>query len=213
MPNDKKTITALKPFAPKAYENVDLDRLAVYALRVLEQKKIPLYFDYASVALFRLFPKKFSMSNFSQYPDTNRINKALRRLTDQTRKSWATGTVENGFSLTDLGKEIGKQAFEILNNPDRQGGPKISPPKRSRGRSANVDASEIRESEAFKKWSVQEPITDYEFFAFLKATSYTPKSLLLEHLNRLKNSATNAKDKEVANFLSWLGQKFENLLN
>ena len=212
MPNDKKTITALKPFAPKAYENVDLDRLAVYALCVLEQKKIPLYFDYASVALFRLFPRKFSMSNFSQYPDNNRINKALRRLTDQTRKSWATGTVENGFSLTDLGREIGKQASEILKNPDRQGSPKATPLKRSRGRSANVDASEIRDSETFKKWNAKESITNYEFFAFLKATSYTPKPLLLVHLNRLKNSANNAKDKEVANFLSWLGQEFGNLL-
>lgn len=213
MINDKKTIVALKAFTPKTYKNIDLDSLAVYALCALEQKKIPLYFDYASVALFRLFPKKFSMANFSRYPDTNRINKALRRLTDPARKSWATGTVENGFSLTDLGREVGKQVFEILNNPERQGDVKIPIPKRSRGRSASVDTGEIRNSEAFKKWSAKEHISNYEFFAFFKAASYTPKPLLSEHLNRLKNSAINAKDKEVSDFLQWLGQEFEKLLN
>jgi hypothetical protein len=212
MPNDKKAIVALKALAPKTYEGIDLDRLAVYALCVLEQKKIPLYFDYASVALFRLFPKKFSMANFSKYPDTNRINKALRRLTDQTRKSWATGTVENGFSLTDLGREVGKQVLEILSNPDKREVAKVSAPTRSRGRSAVVDTVEIRDSEVFKKWSAKEPITNYEFFAFLKAASYTPKPLLVEHIDRLKNSATTANDKEVSSFLDWLSERFANLL-
>lgn len=210
--NNKKAIKALKAFTPKAYKDIDLDRLATYALCVLEEKKIPLYFDYASVALFRLFPKKFSMANFSEYPDNNRINKALRRLTDQTRKSWATGTVENGFSLTDLGREIGKQVSGLLTNPNQRVAAKVPPPTRSRGRSAIIDAEEIRNSEAFKKWSAKEPITNYEFFAFLKAASYTPKHLLLEHMERLKGSATTANDKDVLSFLESLSDRFAALL-
>jgi len=212
MTDDKKAIIELKALTPKSYANIDLDRLAVHALCVLEQRKIPLYFDYAAVALFRLFPKKFSMANFSRYPDTNRINKALRRLTDQARKSWATGSVENGFSLTDLGREVGKQVLDILNNPDRQGVVKTPTPTRSRGRSAVVETSDIRSSETFKKWSAKESISNYEFFAFLKAAPYTPKPLLLEHLTRLKNSATTAGDKEVLGFLKWMGENFETLL-
>ena len=185
MTDDKKRILGIKPLPPNSYHNFDLDRLAVYSLCLLEEKKIPLFFDYAAVTLFRLFPKKFSMANFSQYPDTNRINKALRRLTDQARKSWA-GTVENGFSLNELGREVGKQVLEILNDPERQG--KVSPPvpKRSRGRSALVETNEIRNSLTFKKWTNEEAINNYEFFAFLKATPYTPKPLLLEHFMRLK---------------------------
>ena len=213
MPDNKKTIAALKPFPPTTYRNIDLDRLAVYSLCTLEEKKIPLYFDYASVALFRLFPKKFSMANFAQYPDTNRINKTLRRLTDQARKSWATGTVENGFSLTDLGREIGTQTSEMLSNPGQQNTVRVSPPKRSRGRSASEDASDIRASETFQKWIAKESISNYEFFSFLKAASYTPKHLLREHLGRLKNSATNAKDEEVSAFLGWLEEKFSGLLS
>ena len=211
--NNKKIILALKPLSAKSYEGLDLDRLAVYALCALEQKKIPLYFDYAAVALFRLFPRKFSMANFSRYPDTNRINKALRRLTDQKRKSWATGTVENGFSLTDLGREVGKQILEILNNPERQDRTKIPTPTRSRGRSATAEINDIRNSETFKKWLNKESINNHEFFAFLKAAPYTPKNLLSDHLARLEDSANTAEDKDVLTFLQWMKGKFNSLLN
>lgn len=211
MINDKKAIVAIKAHAPKSYESIDLDRLAVYALTVLDSKKIPLYFDYAAVALFRLFPKKFSMANFSQYPDTNRINKALRRLTDQARRGWATGTVENGFSLTDLGREVGRQVLEIINNPEKHEVKKIVS-SRSRGRSADAEINEIKNSETYKKWENKELINNYEFYAFLKAAPYTPKPLLVEHLDRLKKSAIEVKDKVVQEFLSDLDTKFNNLL-
>lgn len=213
MSDNKKIIVSLKPLPAKSYENLDLDRLAVYALCVLEQKKIPLYFDYASVALFRLFPKKFSMANFSRYPDTNRISKALRRLTDQKRKSWATGTIENAFSLTNLGREVGKQVLGILTNPERQEGARISAPTRSRGKSAAVEIHDLRNSDTFKKWQDKESINNYEFFAFLKAASYTPKPLLSNHLMRLKDSASTVGDKEVLTFLQWTEEKFKSLLN
>ncbi len=212
MTNEKKTITSFKALPPKSYEKIDLDRLAVYVLCVLEKSKVPLYFDYIAVAMFRLFPKKFSMANFSRYPDTNRINKAIRRLTDQTRKSWATGSVENGFNLTDLGRETGKQVLDLLNNPERQAGSRVQHPTRSRGRSPIVEMGEIKNSETFRKWSEDEVISNYEFFAFLKATSYTPKPMLLEYIKKLKKAATTAGDDEVINFLKWLEDKFVSLL-
>jgi hypothetical protein len=212
MKDEKKTISGLKRFPAKSYKKIDLDRLAVYALYVLEKNRVPLYFDYIAVAMFRLFPKKFSMANFSKYPDTNRINKAIRRLTDQTRKSWATGSVENGFNLTGLGKEIGKQVLDLLNNPEKQSSSRVQPPTRSRGRSPAVETAEIKKSEAFKKWCSGEVISNYEFFAFLKATPYTHKPMLSEHLRKLKKVALTVGDDEVIDFLKWLENKFVNLL-
>lgn len=212
MTPDQKSITSLKALPPRSYKNIDLDRLAVYALCILENKKIPLYFDYVAVALFRLFPKKFSMASFSRYPDTNRINKAVRRLTDQTRKDWATGSVENGFNLTDLGREVGKQVDEILQKPELQGDSRPPVPTRSRGRSADVETAEIRNTETFKKWIAGEQINNHEFLAFLKATSYTPKPLLIEHLSRLKKAATTTDDKEILSFLESIEKKFNSLL-
>lgn len=202
----------VKHFPFVNYDSFDLDRLVVYTLYALEGKKIPLYFDFIAVGLFRLFPRKFSMANFIQYPDTNRISKALRRLTDQKRKHWATGNIENGFHLTDLGREMAKQVSGSLKNPLPRKDRKPIIVSKSRGKSPGDDIREIRVSEAFKKWFANEEVNNYEFFAFLKAAPYTPKQLLAEHLKRLKVSATTTKDKEVLEFLSWLEKKFSNLL-
>lgn len=211
--NTKKILTGLKQLPAANYDSFDLDRLVVYTLFVLEENKVPLYFDFIAVGLFRLFPRKFSMANFRQYPDTNRINKALRRLTDQKRKSWATGNIENGFYLTDLGREMAKQVSNSLKNPLPKKDRKLITVSKSRGKSPSDDIQEIRVSEAFKKWFANEEVNNHEFFAFLKAAPYTPKQLLIEHLNRLKVSATTTKDKEVLEFLAWLEKKFSNLLS
>jgi hypothetical protein len=209
----QKKLMGLKPFPAKNYQSLDLDRMAIYVLYALEEQKVPLYFDNVSVGLFRIFPKKFSMANFSQYPDTSRIDKALRRLTDAKRKRWATGTVENAFNLTDLGREVARQTLHSLNNPELQ---KLKRPivSKSRGKSSVEEVHEIRESETFKKWNVDpESVTNHEIFAFLKAAPYTPKELLTEHLKKLKVSASESKDSEVKDFLNWTERKLLTLFN
>lgn len=204
-----KIISSFDPFTEKTYRDMDLDRLIVYSLRRLEGKNIPLYFDLITAAAFRLFPKKFSMAAFPQYPDTNRTNKAVRRLTDPKRKNWATGNVENGFYLTELGREIAEEVEVTLANPDRQ--QKTKPATRSRGRSSEDDTKEVHESDLFKQWQESGSASPHEFFAFLRATPYTPKALLSEHLKQLKQSAADADDKEVLRFLEWVNEKFGNL--
>ena len=83
---------------------------------------------------------------------------------------------------------------------------------KSRGRSPSDDIREIKESDAFRKWQNEQDVNNYEFLAFLKAVPYTPKQLLAEHFGQLKNSAVTIKDKEILKFLSWLENKFKDLL-
>lgn len=208
----KKIIFSFKPLSIKSYENFDLDRLVVYSLIVLERKEIPLYFDHIVVGLFKMFPNKFSMANFKEYPDTNRINKSLRRLADPKRKNWATGNIENGFYLTETGREVALQAEDLLKNPTRLKLSVASSSKRSRGRSPQDDVLEMEKSHLFQKWQNKDyAATDYEVLSFLKAVPYTPKHLLSKYLGQLKQSAAVAKNKKVAAFLDWLEKKFKNL--
>lgn len=213
--NVKKFILNLKPIAAEDYKKIDLDRLVVYALFLLEGKNIPLYFDFISVALFKLFPQKFSLENFKQYPDVFRVNNAIRRttgaLSDKNKKRWANGSPEHGFSLTDFGREIAKQVASLIKNPELQKDREKTNVK-TRGRSALNDVQEIRNSDAFKMWRNSSDVNTYEFFAFLKATPYTPKQLLIDHIKQLKNSSIAEKDKETLSFLSWLEKNFKNLL-
>jgi len=212
--NIKKNISKLKSFKPKHYENLDLDRLAVYTLVVLEKKKIPLYFDYIVVALFKLFPKKFSMANFKQYPDTNRINKVMRRLVDPKRKNWAKGSIENGFSITEIGREMAVQVSGLLKEPSKQRRKFPMVITRSRGRSPDDDIKEIEKSEIFHKWLQKNyKVNDYEVLSFLNAVPYTPKDLLLKYLEQLKKSTVTAKNKKVSKFLNWIGRKYHHIFH
>lgn len=213
----KNVVLKLKAFPPKSYENIDLDRLVIYTLLVLEEKKVPLYFDFICVGLFKIFPRKFSLATFRQYPDAYRISNAIRRttgaLSDQNKKRWATGSPEHGFYLTDTGRQIAEQVKRLLQNPQLQKIQQRSTLTKTRGRSPSKDIQEIRTSETFKKWSTNQEINNHEFYAFLKAAPYTPKQLLTEHLKQLKSSATSVKDKEVLGFLSWLERQFSHLLS
>lgn len=209
----KKIFSLLKPFKVKNYELLDLDRLIVYVLFLLEQKKVPLYFDYIAVASFKLFPKKFSMANFKQYPDTNRISKALRRLVDPKRKNWAKGSIEHGFSLTEAGKEMAIQVSELLKKPTRQK-KRLPIVTRSRGRSPKDDIEEIEKSEIFQKWLQKNyQINDYEVLSFLSAMPYTPKELLCQYLEQLTQSAATVKNKTVSIFLAWLEKNFYHIFH
>ena len=212
--NIKKIVLLLKPSNSKSYENFDLDRLVVYTLFILEKNKVPLYFDYIAVALFRLFPKKFSMANFKQYPDTNRMSKSLRRLADPKRKNWAKGSIENGFYLTEAGKEIAVQVSELLKSPIKQKKPLRPIVKKSRGRSPNDDIKEIEDSELYHKWLQKNyQISDYEVLSFLKAVPYTPKDLLLGYLEQIKKSSVTVGNRKVSKFLEWLEKKFYHIFH
>jgi len=212
----KDLVLKFKPITYKNYESFDLDRLVIYVLFTLNEKGIPLYFDFICVSLFKIFPHKFSLATFNQYPDAFRVNNALRRttgaLSDKNKKQWANGNPENGFYLTDTGREIAIHVKKLLENPKLQKIHQKTDSGRTRGRSPFEDIQEIRISDAFKKWFLEENINNHEFFAFLKAAPYTPKQLLIDHLGKLRLSATTVKDVEVIRFLSWLEKKFNYLL-
>lgn len=208
MKDIKGYLFSLSEFDSEKYADLDLDRLAIYALNLLEEHRVPLYFDYVAVAIFRLFPKRFSMANFDMYPDTNRINKSLRRLTDSKRNNWARGNIENGFVLTDAGREMNRQVQGMLAVADK-GGAKKSDDRR--GRSAGSDISEVKQSGIFRKWQHSAPITDFEVFEFLGAPAYTPKPLLANHLEKLKDSSNSENDEEAIAFLEWLRNDYRHI--
>lgn len=213
--NIKAKVLRIKPLRANRYNNLDIDRLVVFGMSYLEENDIPLYFEYIVVALFRLFPEKFSLENFTEYPDTYRINNSVRRLAGSIKSrgvTWASGSIENGFNLTDTGREIANQVNETLRNPIKQNNKELK--KRSRGRLPANDLLEIKNSEIFKKWQEdKEAISSFEVFSLLGAMPYAPKELLKKHLDYLKNTALTLNEKKVQSFLKWVEFNFSNIFN
>ena len=95
----KKIVKKLKPYRESQYKNIVQDQLAIFTMDLLEKKGVPLYFEYISVALFKLFPGKFSLITFKEFPDLYRISNMLRLRLRPSGRNWAVGNIKTNFSI------------------------------------------------------------------------------------------------------------------
>lgn len=201
----KKFVKALKPFREKQYKNITQDQLAIFTMRFLEQKKIPLYFEYIGIAMFKLFPKKFSLITFKEYPDLYRISNLLRLHLRPTERNWAIGNIKTSFSITTLGSEVAKETEKMLHNPGLQ--KKVLSQKKEfkRIKSIEGDIDEIINSSLFKKWQEnKENINEFEILSFLGVMSFTKKEIIKKRILKLKDICKNTKNKEALSFLNYI---------
>lgn len=212
MEKDKKPLTDLgeiKPFNPESYENMDLNRLTVYGIWFLQEKNIAITFETLVVALFRMFPQKFCLVGFKDYPDAARVNRALLQLRPKYR-NWAVGNIQSGFILTETGKTILEQTKRFLRNPRLQ-----TPKKPSvipRTRNPQEELQEVQNSHLYQKYQQgdEEGIDKYAIWELLHAYPYTPKKALNKRIRLLEEIAKEYKP-EILNFFKWIRQKYSHI--
>lgn len=73
-------IEEIKSITISMYENINLERLVLYSIYTLKERNEPSGLDEITIRAFQLFPNKFSMKNYPQYPDTMRVGREIRRL-------------------------------------------------------------------------------------------------------------------------------------
>jgi len=203
----KKFVKALKPFQEKQYENITQDQLAIFTMYFLEQKEIPLYFEYIAVALFKFFPKRFSLVTFKEYPDLYRISKILGLHLRPTDRNWAVGNIKTNFFITPLGKEISKETEKILNDPNPQNRILKGNEGTKRSKSIQGDISEILTSDLFKKWKTRkENVNEFEVISFLGVMSFTKKDIIKKRILRLRNICKNTKNEDVLVFINYIAK-------
>jgi len=69
--------------------------------------------DKITVATFRLFPKKFHLIGFPEYPDGLTIYTCFWLHGTKTKK-WLTGSVQNGFKITEKGRYYLEETEKML---------------------------------------------------------------------------------------------------
>jgi len=205
MDNYKKFVKGLKSFKESQYKNITQDQLAIFTMYFLEQKDVPLYFEYIGIALFKLFPKKFSLITFKEYPDLYRISNLLRLHLRPTERNWAVGNIKTNFSITTLGREVAKETEKMLNNPLLQ--KKILSQKKESKRIKSIegDIDEIINSDLFKKWQKdKENINEFEILSFLGVMSFTKKEIIKKRIFKLRDICRNTKNKDTLLFINYI---------
>jgi len=209
-PNNEvdKALKGLEAFPTRLYEGINLNWIALYAVSALEDQGVDLSFENIVVAAFRLFPKKFSLLGFPEYPDAKRIHDALWRCAYKNRQ-WLMGKTSQGFAFTQRGRqelELAKQALKRNAAPQKR-------ILRDNRRFEKLLA-EVMTSPAYAKYSqgIQNKISEAECCHVLQGTLDSERRILLDNLNKLKDMAIRLEHKDVVAFLDWLEARFAHFL-
>ncbi len=203
----EEAILKLKPINEDEYTNIDLDRLVVYAMVHLDEINIPLSIENIIIASFILFPKKFSILGYPQYPDATRVEKALWRSKSKNRQ-WIGGKTKHGYILNRKSFMIADEVSNILNCSYIKDEKKF---KRNQTRRGEIIIRDIERSSAYAKFisNQKNTITESDLCYLLQGTLNSPKEILKENLELLINLANEVDREDIEKLLFFLKETFE----
>ncbi len=206
---DKEKLEELKSFTESKYKNIDLDHLVMYSINELERIKGNLSYENIVVAAYKIFPKKFSLPGFPEYPDSNRVEQCLWRCAGKTRQ-WLGGKTRQGFSITSKSRIIFNEAVDLL-----EGRKPTKTRALSQTRRKEAILVETKNSYAYKKYieGNSNLITEADFCFLLQGTLDSEKETLERNLGLLKMFADDLEGEEMLKFLDYIEKRFKSFLN
>jgi len=97
-------------FEEELYKRESINNLIIFSIYSLTKNGKDCTFENLVKRCFSLFPRTFSFSQFSKWPDARKLDRPLRTLRN---KKLITGDPKTSFSLTQRGRQI---ALEIAKN-------------------------------------------------------------------------------------------------
>lgn len=201
------------------YDEVALTSLTAYSLFWIHQWQIPRTIEAIAILNWRLFPDKFAMVGFQEYPDAFRTNRSLLQMQPKYR-NLLTGAATKGFSLNERGMSIAKELSRNIGVPTTSVGALLGTiakepargPAKSAARSIEParEMSRIRESKLFEKWK-SGTMSDRDLIhvhALLRIFDHTPPAIRKRAMKDLVDSANKQSDEEIGRFLQDVKRNF-----
>jgi hypothetical protein len=187
------------------YSPLDKDRLVLFAVSQLESKRIEPTFDKIVVAAFKLFPKKFSLIGFPEYPDGRTIYYCAYNHCTLDKK-WLFGNVQSAFKLTERGRYFLDETQKMLDG-------KIVPTRAhqtSPRRKETTFISILKKTKAYEKYlqDEKELIDRSELLEALRVPSDS-KALMQANLTKYLEYAQRINESSVVKFLEFAKSKLE----
>jgi hypothetical protein len=217
-------------FDPEIYISIASHQLIVYSIYYLHQTETEITPEDIISACFWLFPKKFSLKKYTQWPDSAMIN---RRWHDSRSKGYLAGS---GIKLTAKGSSLAKRVAGMLGAKIP---PKIKPPKpkkilpaapkQSAPAPKNIPAppvtteAKIRAKkfvrmmevsdayQAYKKNGTNANINEFDFRSLLLCTMESSPETLAKNIEQFKGYAELHKRQDLIAFLTFCKDTFSYL--
>ncbi len=100
-----------KPIDSSLYKTASITDLILFGIHSVNFKKEKCTFERLQKECFELFPKVFSFSEHSNWPDSRKLDRPLRTLRN---KNLVEGNPKTTFSLTKKGKKRALETREKL---------------------------------------------------------------------------------------------------
>jgi hypothetical protein len=207
---DKNKVIALSPVGPEKYETIDLDRLVIYAACELDRLGVELSLEHIIVGAFRLFPNRFSIPGYPEFPDATRVEKSLWRCKGKKRQ-WIAGKTPHGYAITDKTKSISEETRVQLSTSPYKTDQRT--PTRLRRKEGIL--KETTDSLAYSKFisGKRDSISEADFCYLLQGTLDSPRDILKQNFGTLKKFADDLERGDLSTFLTWLDERFKKFLN
>jgi hypothetical protein len=212
-------IRKLSTFSEEKYSSLPLAQLAAYVLKRLKDLEEKPTIENVCVILYRLFPKRFSMVGYPEYPDGMRVNRTLLQLQPKYR-NYATGSATKGYMLTPLGNRIAEGVASKLSNENAEAISQahseiIADPASKRTFTSDHVLAEVRKNEIFDLYRSNDldSAMGVHFLAMLDAYAHTRKEELKRKFRDIKKSAKECQDDEILAFLKECEHRFAGLLD
>lgn len=206
-------------FDPDIYTKIILNDLVVYSVHYLHKQGHAVTSDDVISACFVLFPKRFSMKKYPQYPDSAIVS---RRWGDCKSKGYLRGNAVEGFQLTAKGTRRAQKVEKLLGKP-------LKPVRVAKARvvESTVGAKEavhpefkrhakkyvrsIEMSDAYKHYRKQKPLNEFDIRSLLLTTMESPPSTLARNLEQFKEYVKIHDRRDLSAFLEFCESRFPHL--
>ena len=213
----KKSKTPPK-FDPNIYSKVILNDLVVYSVYYLHKQGSEISAEDIISACFVLFPKRFSMRKYPQYPDSGIVS---RRWGDCKSKGYLRGNATKGFKITARGIKRAEKVEKSLGKPMKP--VRVAKPQANKAASAQTVHPElkahagkyvrsIRASDAFRHYKKGQSFNEFDFRSMLLCTMESPPTTLARNLDQFKEYVKIYKRNDLLVFLEFCEVKFAHLL-
>lgn len=203
-------VETFEAFPEPSYRQIDLTGLATFCLLRLHDLHIPITFENLVVALFRLFPAKFSLVGFPEYPDAARVGRTLLQLGPKYR-NWARGSVQKGFVLTEAGSSKAMDVAKILLGNKSAEPKRVRQPTLPRTMDLSKDIQMIEGSSLYRQWRSGGAISktnSMQLYDLLGAYAYTPARVLSDRMKLLETIAVQLQRADIVEFLQAVKEEF-----
>lgn len=203
-------------FPEGTYSNIRLSDLVLYAVFSLEKKGVEATFPNLVVESYILFPKKFHLQGYPEYPDANRVRTEMQRMEGKLPSSnpkLVKGSMKTSYKLTDAGfkklEEI--QVNLALGERDRL---KINKKLSDRRQKMGNVLLELEKHPLYQRYLQKGQVIDVPeslLRDLLFATMETSDESLREKMKTIKEYCDALDKKDLKDFLNFCADKHKTI--